>query len=621
MFMSKLSPKNWSLKLQLLMVLFFTLWLVIIASSYLIRYFESNRQIENLEDRSHHTVELTATVLGQAIVESDLVALELFIYDTIFQDVNILKAQVYDADGNELLTASTNEIGNEMLKNPGSYVTFADPIMYLGEMQGTIELTWNKLYVDRLVEERDRQTQSLFDPLLLTLGVLILIFGYIFVARPMDMISSQIQLLLETQNKDLADVPPLKLSHAREWSQLSKSTNLLQNALIESQQREQSLKEARDMAIRVSKIKSEFLTNISHELRTPLNGIIGMSDLMMDTKLDAEQKEYSEIIRSSGNDLLDIISKILSFSSIEDGTIELDNQLFDVLAFMQSIVQTWEPIAAEKGIKLSFKHDLAQTKFMGDEARISQVLNNLVENAIKFTDQGSVQVNLAAAKTDKGQVMLKFEVTDTGIGVDPAFLPDLFEPFSQLDGSLTRQYSGNGLGLAITQNLVQLMGGDISVQSELGTGSTFALALPVDTAENTDGLMEVKAETSHVLLLEPNLLSRKLLLIGLRKLNYSADFISNAIDMDACITTNRYSHVLIDGDVLWQQLQQNETELKELKKRQLDPAKWILLISSDDLRYKISDLFDAVLVKPVSVKQLAQTLDPIPELGQPQQVS
>ncbi|MEM9776691.1 MAG: ATP-binding protein [Chloroflexota bacterium] len=593
------------MKIQLLLVLAVTLWMVIIASSFLIRYFETNRQLRSLEDRSHHTVELTSTVLGQAIADSDLLELEMFIYDTIFRDINIVKAEVYDAEGNQLLAVSTNEIGNEMTKNPDNYVVFEDPILFDGASQGTIKLTWNMLYVDRLVEERDTQTQSLFDPLLLTLAVLILIFGYLFVTRPMDMISQQIKLLLETKDKDLANIPPLRLNHAREWVQLSKSTNLLQKALVESQERQQSLQDARDLAVKMSKMKSEFLTNISHELRTPLNGIIGISDLMMGTDLDEEQQEYSEMIRSSGNDLLNIISKILNFSNIEEGDLKVEREPYNILNAVEQVMEKLESDAAEKGLELSFTHDLRTPNIIGDEARVCQVLFNLVENGIKFTTDGGVEVKLTSHRVSADQATLQFDVCDSGIGIEPAFLPNLFEPFEQVDASLTRKYGGNGLGLAISQNLAHLMGGTLSVETEVGKGSTFTFIILADLVKEP----EAEPETPHVLLLEPNMLSRKLLLTGLRKLGYSADFISDAADMGACLSNNRYSHVLIDGDILWGNLQQYEIELQDVKRSQLYPAKWILLISGDDLGYKLPDLFDEVLAKPVSVKKLGQTLN------------
>ncbi|CAO3411399.1 response regulator [Azospirillum largimobile] len=226
--------------------------------------------------------------------------------------------------------------------------------------------------------------------------------------------------------------------------------------------------------------KSEFLAAMSHEIRTPMNGIMGMTELLFDTPLTAEQHQFAQAIRSSSNALLTIINDILDISKLEAGRVTIETLPFDPADLVEGVVELLTPRAHEKGIEIGFYIDpFLRRTLLGDPTRIRQILVNLVGNAVKFTDQGSVAVELEALDATEAHLVLRMTVTDTGIGIPADALPTLFNKFQQVDGSITRKFGGTGLGLAICRQLSELMGGSIGVESNLGNGSRFLVDLPL----------------------------------------------------------------------------------------------------------------------------------------------
>ena len=254
---------------------------------------------------------------------------------------------------------------------------------------------------------------------------------------------------------------------------------------------ETALQKAREEAESANRIKSEFLANMSHEVRTPLNGLIGMMDLLLMTKTDGEQKEYIRMAKSSANTLLNVINDILDFSRIEAGKISIIHIPFDLKALTDDIIKIHAVLSEKKGLRLlyDFSPDIPN-HVCGDPDRLKQILNNLVGNAIKFTEAGHVKLGVTKAEASEQSIVLEFCVADTGIGISNEKMGLLFKRFSQVDGSVTRRYSGTGLGLAISRQLAELMGGDISVQSEVGKGSTFRFIVGFSISGEQAGLCE-----------------------------------------------------------------------------------------------------------------------------------
>src|SRR5579863_314829 len=329
-------------------------------------------------------------------------------------------------------------------------------------------------------------------------------------------------------------------------------------------QRTEDLEKAMRAALAASQAKSEFLANMSHELRTPMNGLLGMLDIVLDSRVEPEQRDHLETAQRCAYSLLALLNDILDLSKIEAGKMMLENIPFNVRTLLEDCVKSYHATATQKKIGLHFEADLsAPAQILGDPLRLRQVAANLLSNAVKFTDRGWVCLRLSArpngATNEPGSLVnMIIDVSDTGPGIEAEKLPFIFDKFTQADGSITRKYGGTGLGLAITRRLTGLQGGQVQVESKVGKGSTFTVTIPCELVKTPESVPAERrreitarhgASVARVLLVEDNLVNQKVVMAILRKQGFHIDVANDGREALTKLETSAGDYHLVLMDI------------------------------------------------------------------------
>ncbi|MBQ0720771.1 MAG: response regulator [Gammaproteobacteria bacterium] len=578
--------KNLSIAQKIIAIVMFISLGVLLSLAIIFGYFSLQTNQQNFSD-SLVVLSKTIGVNARAAIVFKDPDTGVEILKALEANSDIASAQLYDNSGNlfasYLSPALTNRVlleeisdgfsrqeilpGNTVSSFRTGHINVVQPLNVGEKTVGYIAIQGNlsAIYQD-------------FKEELVLMGLLYLgavLVTYLLARRLQRIIAAPIEELAETmQSVSAQNNYTLRLKNPGN-DELGSLFNSFNQMLEQIQGRDQGIKDARNTAQAANKSKTEFLANMSHEIRTPMNGVLGMAELLDNTPLNTQQKKYIQTIRRSGETLLSVINDILDFSKVEAGELSLEEEPFELELLISHVLELFQDLADRK--QLVLKAELPPSlpaDYIGDSMRLTQILMNLVANAIKFTSHGQVILTVSLVEESSNNAWLCFSVNDSGIGIAKDKVASIFEAFQQADGSISRQYGGTGLGLAISSQLIKLFGGELNVESKLGLGSTFSFTIPLGKSKiitpptqgeqaaepdqpqptmdlevlNNDVLNDTVIDPTNgkILVAEDNPVNQMLACDMLEQIGYDTDVANDGQQAFDAASKQRYSLIMMD---------------------------------------------------------------------------